>query len=77
MKIAQSRRSCAPFIASFAMSGRRVTIVAERGRSDAQRLETLSKRGSLHIRLRTVHDAEQIGNFFWTAGLNLVPTELH
>jgi hypothetical protein len=46
MKIAQSHRSCAPFIASFAMSGSRVKIVAERGRSDAQRPEALSNLGT-------------------------------
>jgi len=33
----QCRRSCALFIAFFAMSGRWAMIVAERGRSDAQR----------------------------------------
>ena len=29
------------------------------------------------VRLRAVHDAEEIGNLFWAAGLSLVPTELY
>ena len=31
----------------------------------------------LHVRLRAVHDAEEVGNLLRTAGLSLVPTELY
>jgi hypothetical protein len=31
----------------------------------------------LEVRLRTVHDAEEVGNLLGTAGLSLVPTELY
>ena len=44
MRIAESRKSCAPFIAFFAMSGRCNKIVAGRGWSHAERPETVSKR---------------------------------
>jgi hypothetical protein len=31
----------------------------------------------LHVRLRTAHDAEEIGNLLRTAGLSVTPTELY
>jgi hypothetical protein len=31
----------------------------------------------LHVRLRAVHDAEEVGNLLRTAGLSLIPTELY
>jgi hypothetical protein len=45
MKIAEGRKSCAPFIAFFAMSGRCAKIVAGRGSSDAERSQAISKSG--------------------------------
>ena len=31
----------------------------------------------LHVRLRAVHNAEEVGNLLRTAGLSLIPTELY
>jgi hypothetical protein len=45
MRNAKSRRSFAPFIAFFAMSGRCDKIVAGRGWSHAERPQAVSKSG--------------------------------